>query len=199
MHCLLDRNSRKYFSMKCKSLPLPAYPLQGCLEPHVIPLPLPWTTCSYRSASALIFCKWHCCRICLKVICIEILIPLYTDMQFSTNLKPRHPKPSKLMNCVEFVLQLKERGWKSTEGYSSNRSFVTKWSEKNFVFQKISTGLCIFALINSNLPHNKSPNEIPIKQIGSRKLVEVLWQRDGEDSLPRSLLGMLWRLLWTKL
>lgn len=47
---------------------------------------------------------------CLNVICIEILIPLYTDMQFSTNLKPRHPKPSKLMNCVEFVLQLRERG-----------------------------------------------------------------------------------------
>lgn len=45
---------------------------------------------------------------CLKVICIEILMPHYTDMQFSTNLKPRHPEPSKLMYCAEFILQHKE-------------------------------------------------------------------------------------------
>lgn len=136
MHCSLDRNSRKYFSMKCKSLPLPAYPLQGCwshmsflcnfLELHVVTdLLLPSSSVNDIVSGS-----------CLNVICIEILIPLYTDMQFSTNLKPRHPKPSKLMNCVEFVLQLRERGWKSTEGYSSNRYFVTKWSEKNFVFHK---------------------------------------------------------------
>jgi len=56
----------------------------------------------------------------------------------------------------------------------------------------------IYLHINQLKPTTQKKPQTPKKQEGSHKLAELLWKKDGEGGLQKSLPNMFWKFPWTK-